>query len=119
MKRDIGQGSLAEALVCRSSRRSEGRLDRIAALIDWDAVAAILSGLHPAQTGRPSYPPVVMMRALLLAQWYRLSDPELEEALADRLSFRRFVGLSLQDRVPDETTLCAFAACWPGAWPIG
>ncbi|MEJ1978311.1 MAG: hypothetical protein WDN49_21455 [Acetobacteraceae bacterium] len=46
MKRDIGQGSLAEALVCRSSRRSEGRLDRIAALIDWDAVAAILSGLH-------------------------------------------------------------------------
>ncbi|MEJ1976326.1 MAG: hypothetical protein WDN49_09725 [Acetobacteraceae bacterium] len=41
---------MAEALVCRSSRRSEGRLDRIAALIDWDAVAAILSGLHPAQT---------------------------------------------------------------------
>ena len=49
-----------------------------------------------------------MIRALLLAQWYRLSAPELEEALADRLSFRRFVGLSLQDAVPDETTVCRF-----------
>ncbi len=54
------------------------------------------------------------MRALLLAQWYRLSDPELEEALADRLSFRRFVGLSLQDRVPDETTLCRFRGMLAG-----
>ncbi|MEJ1976325.1 MAG: transposase [Acetobacteraceae bacterium] len=53
------------------------------------------------------------------AQWYRLSDPELEEALADRLSFRRFVGLSLQDRVPDETTLCRFRGMLAGAWPIG
>lgn len=114
MRREVGQSSLAEALVSGSSRRSAGRLDRIGALIDWDAVAAILSGLRQAQTGRPGYPPVVMMRALLLAQWYRLSDPELEEALADRLSFRRFVGLSLQDRVPDETTLCRFRGMLAG-----
>ncbi|MEJ1976806.1 MAG: hypothetical protein WDN49_12510 [Acetobacteraceae bacterium] len=94
MKRDIGQGSLAEALVCRSSRRSEGRLDRIAALIDWDAVAAILSGLHPAQTGRPSYPPVVMMRALLLAQCIACRTPNWRK--------RWRIG-------------CRFAVCWPVA----
>lgn len=114
MQQRTGQGSLAEVLVSRSSRRAAGRLDRIATLIDWDAVAAILSELRQARTGRPAYPPVVMMRALLLAQWYRLSDPELEEALADRLSFRRFVGLSMQDRVPDETTLCRFRAALAG-----
>jgi IS5 family transposase len=46
----------------------------------------------------------------LLQQWYRLSDPGLEEALSDRLSFRRFVGLALADPVPDHSTLSRFRA---------
>ena len=48
--------------------------------------------------------------ALLLAQWYRLSDPSLKEALADGLSFRRFCGFGLDDGTTDETTLCRFRA---------
>ncbi len=52
--------------------------------------------------GQPGYPPLVMLRVLLLQNWYGLSDPELEIALADRLSFRRFCGLSLQDETPDN-----------------
>ena len=43
-----------------------------------------------------------------MQQWYRLSDAELEEALNDRVSFRRFLGLSLEDAAPDHTTLCRF-----------
>jgi transposase, IS5 family len=108
MRKLLGQNSLVDALVSKSSRRGEGRLDRIAQLIDWAPVVAIASQLSTSRTGRPSFPPEVMIKALLLAQWYRLSDPELEECLADRLSFRRFVGLSLQDKVPDETTVCRF-----------
>jgi IS5 family transposase len=61
-----------------------------------------------APAGRPGYPPLALFRALLLAQWYQLSDPGLEEALADRLSFRRFCGFGLDDSTPDETTLCRF-----------
>jgi IS5 family transposase len=49
-----------------------------------------------------------MFKALLLQSLYGLSDAELEEALNDRLSFRRFVGLSLEDATPDHTTLCRF-----------
>jgi IS5 family transposase len=49
-----------------------------------------------------------MIKALLLQQWYGLSDPGLEEALLDRVSFRRFCGLSLEEATPDETTLCRF-----------
>ena len=49
-----------------------------------------------------------MFKALLLQSLYGLSDSELEEALADRLSFRRFVGLSLEEAVPDHTTLNRF-----------
>ena len=43
-----------------------------------------------------------------MAQWYSLSDPELEEAINDRLSFQRFLGLSFTDAVPDETRFCRF-----------
>jgi IS5 family transposase len=49
-----------------------------------------------------------MFRAQLLAQWYQLSDPALEEALADRISFRRFCGFALDAATPDETTIWRF-----------
>jgi IS5 family transposase len=49
-----------------------------------------------------------MFKALLLAQWYGLSDLGLEEALNDRLSFRRFTALGLDGATPDHTTLCRF-----------
>jgi transposase, IS5 family len=49
-----------------------------------------------------------LFKAHLLAQWYQLSDPALEEALSDRLSFRRFCGFALDEPTPDETTLCRF-----------
>jgi IS5 family transposase len=49
-----------------------------------------------------------MFKALLLQALYGLSDAELEEAIADRLSFRRFIGLALEDAVPDHSTLCRF-----------
>jgi IS5 family transposase len=106
MRRETRQLSLAEALVTRG--KGGARLERIAARLDWDGLEAVLGGPRAAPTGRPGYPPLVMLRVLLLAQWYGLSDPELEDALADRLSFRRFVGLPLDGPVPDETTICRF-----------
>jgi IS5 family transposase len=51
---------------------------------------------------------MLMFRALLLQQWYGLSDPGLEEALYDRMSFRRFVGLSGDEAAPDHSTLWRF-----------
>jgi transposase len=83
-------------------------LDRIAALVDWAALEALLGDVHAATVGRPGYGPLVLLRCVLLQQWYELSDPGLEEALSDRLSFRRFVGLSLSDPVPDHSTLSRF-----------
>ena len=50
-----------------------------------------------------------MFKALLLQQsLYRLSDAELEEALIDRLSFRRFLGLALEEPRPTTRRLCRF-----------
>lgn len=106
MRRETKQLSLAEALVVEG--KGGARLDRIAALLDWAELERLMSGLRSAPTGRPGWPPLLMLRALLLAQWRGLSDPALEDALADRLSFRRFVGLPLDATPPDETTLCRF-----------
>lgn len=44
----------------------------------------------------------------MLQTWYNLSDYELEESLDDRLSFRRFVGLGLNDSTPDHSTFSVF-----------
>src|SRR3546814_14691263 len=49
-----------------------------------------------------------MFKVLLLQRWYDLSDPAMEEALFDRLSFRRFAGLALEDDTPDHATIFRF-----------
>ena len=107
MRRELGQLSLADGLVDGGAGRNR-QLERIAALVDWAAFERLLGEVYAAPVGRPSYGPVVLLRCLLLQQWYRLSDPGIEEALADRLSFRRFVGLALADPVPDHSTLSRF-----------
>jgi IS5 family transposase len=107
MRRELGQLSLADGLVEGGAGRNR-QLERIAALVDWTGFERLLGEVYAAPVGRPSYGPVVLLRCLLLQQWYRLSDPGLEEALSDRLSFRRFVGLALADPVPDHSTLSRF-----------
>ena len=49
-----------------------------------------------------------MVKILLLQQWYTLSDTLMEEALDDRIPFRRFVGLGLEDDTPDYSTISRF-----------
>jgi len=103
-----GQFSFVEALLPQGLGRS-GRLDRLSSLVKWYRFEKILARLRsPAGPGRPAYNSLVMFKALLLQSLYGLSDSELEEALADRLSFRRFVGLTLEETVPDHTTLNRF-----------
>jgi transposase, IS5 family len=101
------QMSIADAMVARRKGQNE-RLERISKLLNWGRIEQLLSSVYAAGEGRPAYRPLVILRALLLQQWYTLSDPELEEALCDRLSFRRFVGLRLEEEVPDHSTLSRF-----------
>jgi transposase, IS5 family len=101
------QPSFIDALLPAGFGRNE-RLERIDALVDWGKLGAMIEQVRPSETGRPPYAPLSMFKALLLAQWYALSDPMLEEALLDRVSFRRFCGFALDAATPDETTLCRF-----------
>jgi IS5 family transposase len=106
-ERVVGQMSFADRLVSDVARANT-TLERIDGLVEWGRVRQLLNGLRSGPMGAPGYPSLALFKALLLQQWYGLSDPQLEEALADRLSFRRFAGLSLVEPIPDHSTLWRF-----------
>lgn len=106
-ERRIGQMSFADNLVA-DVVEANTTLDRIAGLVDWTEIGALLSGMRAGAMGAPGYPALILFKALLLQQWHGLSDPELEGALKDRLSFRRFLGVSLSERLPDHSSLWRF-----------
>lgn len=99
--------------------RTAALLDRLDKAVAWDALVRPIAALpeyrgrrrgEPDKGGRPAWPALTMLKCIMLAKWFGLSDPQLEECLKDRLSFRRFVGLSLTDATPDETTFVRFRA---------
>lgn len=103
----IRQLSLAEAVADRRLG-TNAKLTAIDRLIDWRPLEREAKRVRPGQTGRPPYEALKMLKALYLGALYDLSDPALEEALTDRLSFRRFCGFALDEATPDATTLLRF-----------
>lgn len=107
-RRRIGQLGLRDAALSQRGRERREATDEIAALLDWVAFEELLSGIHTAAKGEAAYPPLMMFKVLLLQRWHDLSDPAMEAALFDRLSFQRFAGLALDDRTPDHSTIWRF-----------
>ena len=102
-----GEVGFVEAFLV--TKGGSGQLDRLNELVKWYRFEKLLGHLRDeAGPGRPGYPALVMLKAVILASLYGLSERELEEALDDRLSFRRFVGLALEEKVPDHTVLNRF-----------
>lgn len=107
-RRKVGQLDWLDGRVAQRGNARAGGLDHLSRLIDWTAFERLLSGIHAARKGEASYPPLLMFKVLLLQRWHALSDPAMEDALADRLSFLSFVGLSLSDATPDHSTIWRF-----------
>jgi transposase len=72
---------------------------------DLEKALAYMSGAHG---GRPPYDPVMMLKVLVIQTANNLSDERTEFLINDRLSFMRFLGLGLSDRVPDARTIWLF-----------
>ena len=103
LHRHLGTTSFADALLPANVGQNS-RLEQQDRFLDWEAVAAVVRDIYAVPEGCPSNPPLLLAKVLLLQQWFNESDPEIEAALWDRLSFRRFVGIVLQDPVPDHST---------------
>jgi IS5 family transposase len=111
MQRVNAQPTFTDAAVADlGGPRTAAFLRRCEELIDWQELAASIAHLFPEhpQGGRPFWPAVTMLRCVMLQKWFNLSDPQAEEQLRDRISFRRFAGLSFDDDTPDETTFVTF-----------
>lgn len=87
-------------------------LERVNALVDFEAFRPGLERAVPrsdrSKGGRPAYDHVLMFRILILQASHSLSDERTEYLIKDRLSFMRFLGLSLADRVPDANSIWNF-----------
>jgi IS5 family transposase len=81
-------------------------------LVPWESFRERLEGAwrRPAAArksaaGRKPWDAIVMFKAIVLCELYNLSDDQVEYQLRDRLSFVRFLGLGLEDAVPDAKTV--------------
>jgi IS5 family transposase len=77
--------------------------------MDFERIRQILSGLYDNDTdkgGRPNYDPILMVKILLLQQWYNLSDPQVEREIRDRISFINYLGCL--KKLPDQNTIWYF-----------
>jgi IS5 family transposase len=80
-------------------------------MVDWRLVSNIINKYYQkgnSATGRPSYDGLILFKMSLLQTWYGLSDYEVEDRVNDSISFSRFVGISLDDVVPDHSVLSRF-----------
>ena len=93
----------------RRQTRREKFLEQMNRLIPWTAMEEQILPHYPKNgRGRQPYPMPVMLRIHCLQLFYNLSDPAMEDSLYEIESMRRFAGLRLSDRLPDETTILHF-----------
>lgn len=87
-------------------------LEKLNGIIPWPVfekpLAKALKRSDGAKGGRPPFPAVLMFKILVLQALYNLSDDQAEFVIQDRLSFMRFLGLSLSEKVPDAKTIWLF-----------
>lgn len=85
------------------------RLVEIGNKMNWEGFRPKLEVMFKNNTergGRPNIDVIVMLKSLFVQQLYSLSDEQLERELADRISFRVFLGTT--EVVPDSTTIWKF-----------
>jgi len=89
---------------------------RLQTAIDWAFIYPLTRGLYARTMGRPSLDPVVFVKALLYGFLEQVpSYVALELRLADSMTARRFLGYTLTEQTPDESTLRKTLALWPEA----
>jgi IS5 family transposase len=87
-------------------------LERLNEGIDFELFRSLLeeklSKMPKGPGGRPPYDYVLMFKILILQRYYNLSDDQAEYQINDRMSFMRFLDLTIADDIPDSRTIWAF-----------
>jgi IS5 family transposase len=91
--------------------------------LDWSALDKVIRKHYDkgfSVDGRPSYSGLVLFKMCLLQYWYNLSDYEVEAQCNDSISFSNFIGIVLEDQVPDHSVISRFRSelTSKGAWEV-
>ena len=94
------------------NNRSLVIMENVDKAINWSRVESILLSHYTVGTsseGADAYPPLLLFKCLMLQKWFHInSDPELENQINDRLSFKKFLSLSFGKPAPDHSTYSRF-----------
>lgn len=92
--------------------RNGDPLVKLKSLIPWESFREGLNAVREKErkshAGRKPFDVILMLKILVLQSLYNLSDDAVEYQVRDRLSFMRFLDLSLSERVPDAKTIWLF-----------
>ena len=94
-------------------RQYQPPLAKLDIVIDWQIFRepiekALYVEPKGAGGGRPAYDKLMMFKILILQKYYNLSDEQTEFQINDRTSFKQFLGLKIEDKIPDEKTIWHF-----------
>ena len=111
LKKNLGFAdfALANSLKHNRSLKLMGKLN---SSLNWDSIHSVLMSHYTVGSsaeGADAYPPLLLFKCLMLQKWFRInSDPELENQINDRLSFKKFLQLPLYKPSPDHSTFSRF-----------
>jgi IS5 family transposase len=108
--KQLGLGSFFGAPIYERVVPRDHFLVQLNRVIDWDSFTEILLPAYKglAEEGRPPYPPVTILKMLVIAYLYRFSERQVEEATNLNLAIKEFVGLAVDELAPDHSTLSEF-----------
>ena len=113
--KEIGKNlSFADLAIKKSleHNRNLKMMQEINVVVNWENIEAVLNEHYEvgkSEEGADAFPPLFLMKCMLLQKWFRMSsDPELETQINDRISFKKFLGLSLDTPSPDHSTFSRF-----------
>ncbi len=94
------------------NNRSVKMMERISKAVNWENIEALLKEYYhigQSHEGADAYSPLMLLKCMLLQKWFHIpSDPELENQINDRISFKKFLGLSFDKPSPDHSTFSRF-----------
>ena len=106
-------GLFDEQLRLEKLSKKQDPLEQLSSHIDFELFRKPLvrffeKGIDSSKGGRPAYDYILMFKIWILQRYYNVSDDGIEYAILDRLSFMRFLGLGINDPVPDVKTVWLF-----------
>ena len=107
---ETGTGTFYGAYVYDQVVPKEHFFRKLNEMLDWRKYTQKMMRWYKghAEYGRPPFDPVVLLKMLLVAYLYNLSERQTEAYINDSMSAKYFLGLGMDQYAPDHSTLTKF-----------